>query len=166
MVVLVEGELRIDCSAAEAAEVFDTPGNTCDGWLRIDLLITEASRRLLVEVKDPFCSRATADEQSRFLVRLKTKELVPDLARKARDSYCHCHLMRLDDLPMDYVILIAGATGKLIPGELMALRDNVAKRLKREGTQPWRRQYIRDCSIVDLDGWSKVFPHYPVTRQP
>ena len=169
MSVLREGELEFDFSAASEAELFDaqTKGDPFPhGWQPVDFLITETDRRLLLEVKDPFHTKALPKEKRKYLAGLTAKEMVANLGPKARDSYCYLHLMARDDRPFDYCVLLGGEAGDLESALLSDLNTRLAARLKKEAATPWARRYIRNCLVVDLAGWAKLFPNYPVRRLP
>ncbi len=48
---------------------------------------------------------------------------------------------------------------------LMGFKERLLHRIRSEGKEPWKRQYIKDCIVVTLDGWNKLFNNYPLSRK-
>ncbi len=65
---------------------------------------------------------------------------------KARDSYTFLHLMKRDNKPMGYIVLLEGIDSGLFP----VLREHLRNRLDKETDQPWERRYIKDCYVLNI----------------
>lgn len=172
-----EGELHFDFSAAQTVIKLDDPSQPRpQGWKLVDFVIEEADRLVLLEVKDPStrprvdnAANAAAQIKARqeFVRRLGNRALVTDeLTPKARDSYCHLHLMQRDRLPMLYVFLLGAAELTLEPATLLALKESLRARLHQECAEPWSRPYVTDCLVLTETSWPKAFPRYTLRRGP
>jgi hypothetical protein len=173
-----EGELEFDFGMA-TAEKFDDPAKQRpQGMQFVDFLIEESERLILLEIKDPSRRKAKGGnakaeaalerERIQFVEKLRNNGWIADeLTPKARDSYTYLHLMRRDDKPILYVLLLG--TDRL-PFDAVPLlpdfKDRLLARLRQEMDQPWLRQYVSDCLVLTEQTWPIAFPDYPLTRTP
>ena len=166
--LLEEGELAFDFSGCVSASRLDRQGCPMPQGLKlVDFVVEEKERRLLIEVKDPEDSRATASSRLDWAQKLKGGELINgSLVPKARGSYLFLHLMEQDDKPLIFIALLGLGKVPLDPALLGPFQDRLRSRLDFEADLPWRRQYIRDCVVLAVDRWSEQFPAYPLTRKP
>ncbi len=163
--ILRERDWEFDFAAASAAEKLDQQGVPLpEGMRLVDFAVLEATRMLLIEVKDP---SAGAGDPYAYAQQLKANTLIKQkLTPKARDSYTYLHLMERDGHPFTFIVAIGLDALHLDEMALLALRERLVARIKQEGHQPWRRTYIAECVIVRLTDWNTRFPHYPATRSP
>ncbi len=170
-----EGEFEFDFSGAQQVEKLDDPGKkTPEGMQLVDFVIEEERRLLMLEIKDPSCKpkgrdpAATASltkARSEFLRKLQHDTLIAqELAPKARDSYCWLHLMKRDKKPILYVFLLGASELRIDDGLLIAFKDRLLARLRRETDQPWRRLDVTDCLVLTEETWGLAFPQYSLSR--
>ncbi|MCC7494906.1 MAG: hypothetical protein IT204_21325 [Fimbriimonadaceae bacterium] len=160
-----EGDLQFDFTGCVKVTKLDRQGVQHPHGMRlVDFVVEEATRCLLVEVKDPFEPTVPAANQAVYLAELKTKKLVAEtFVPKCRDSYTFQRLMGEDGKPFLYVILIGSGSVPMNAAMLLTLADRVRRQMKQETDRPWVRQYATDCVVLDLGQWSKAMP-YPVAR--
>lgn len=150
------------------AEDLDRGGKRgqADGIKLVDLVIEDDGRILLVEVKDPSHTGALDTERERFMQAMQTRELLPQLAAKARGSYMFLHLMEQDTHPMAYVVVLGLEACPHDPALLMAFRDRLAHRIRHEGQEPWKREYLTGCAVLTTESWTEFLPAYGLQRVP
>ena len=91
---------------------------------------------------------------------LIANELVP----KARDSYCYLHLMKQDNKPLIFVVLLGLSTFPNEKALLAGFKDRLLSRLRKEADKPWKRQYVKDCVVLTENNWNKIFPQHKLNR--
>jgi hypothetical protein len=147
---LEEGGRRFDFSNARNAEKLDAPGKRIPhGMSFVDFVVETDEETWLIEVKDPPKNAIAASEREKFLSSLQGDALINQhLVPKCRDSYTFLHLMRRDERPFLYFVLLGlGSEAALMLG----LKDRLLKRLRQESDMPWARRYVRDCIVVNID---------------
>lgn len=159
------GQLIFDFTGCVSVEEFDRPGTPVPETMKkVDFVVQEPDRILLVEVKDPSNTATTAANRQEFIHNMKSGPLVhQDLVPKCRDNYTYLHLMNADCKPLVYVALIALYENQDKPVVLLALHDKLKKCLRQEVRDVWTRQYVSDCAVVNVKKWNQRFP-YSVTR--
>lgn len=81
---------------------------------------------------------------------MQTDELThQNLAPKARSSYGFLHLMGRDEKRMRFVVVLGAERLSIQPALLLQLTDRLRKRLAHEADQPWHREYIANCAVVN-----------------
>jgi hypothetical protein len=167
-VVLTEADLRFTFAGHDttSARKLDVQGQTLPrGMCLVDFAVTEDTLVLLVEVKDPSCAGATAQEQQRFVRSLAKDNLVnEELVPKMRDSYCFLHLMAQDVQPCLAVVLLGLDACAHDPALLLPFKERLLSRLRKETNVAWERQYVSDCVVLTTSNWDEVFPDYPIER--
>jgi hypothetical protein len=172
-----EGELFFDFSAARSVNKPDEPHlKKPEGWKLVDFVIEEEDRLVLVEIKDPSCEPKADTPEAQEHVRREREDfakkiasrtwIAQDLTPKARNSYSLLHLMKRDDKPMLYVILLGAAKLSLDLPLLLAFKERLLDGLRQEVDTPWPRQYVTDCLVLTETSWSRAFPGYPLVRRP
>lgn len=166
--VLREAELEFNFSSAVHAVKFDAKGvPKPDGLKQVDFIVEEEQRRLIVEVKDPFRAGANPARSRGFIHNLMVGEgRDGGVVQKGRDTYTFLHLMKEDDKPLHYVVVVAMDNAPQSKETLLTINDRLSRGLKQEGAVPWRRTYIAVSLVLDLEGWNKHFPQYPARRVP
>lgn len=162
----IEGDLEIDFGHAETVEKLDQFGRILPQGMKFaDFVVGQTESTLLVEIKDPSNPGARTEQIKEWRHELTTNSLVCNqLTPKARDSYTYLHLMRQDDKPIDFVFLLGAERLGLGSGELSNLRDRLERQIRQETDRPWARKYIQRCIVVDVEGWRRHFPSYPIRR--
>ena len=160
MTTFREGELELVFGDAWRAEHFDRPGV---GWPRgiapVDFIAEGRDEIVLLEVKDPSASRATSDQRQRFVRDIQAKVFTHEVrAPKARSSYGFLHLMARDTKPMRFVVAVGIERLSLQPLLLEHLAERLRRRVKREGPDPWKREYVSACTIVPALDLGKALP--------
>jgi hypothetical protein len=171
-----EGDFVLDLSRANSWERFDRTGSPVpQGMSLVDFLIEEPERRILLEIKDPLRTpgdfvfperrgwKGGPKRQDMFRTdRMIHESLVP----KIRDSYTWLHLMGKNDKPLLFVVLLGlDRLFPVTPGLLGVFKDRLLARIRKEGPDRWKIDYVRDCLVLDPSLFSRVFPQYPLFRE-
>lgn len=165
MEVLQEGELQFTFGKDWTASKLDEQGVPVpSGMAFVDFVVEGDDEIVLMEVKDPAASRLEEGRRS-FARRLAGQELVNEhLAPKARDSYTYLHLMRRDAKRMRFVVAL-GLDGMSVQEPLlMVLNDRLRQRLRQEGREPWKREYVNSCLVIPVGKLSEALPGCKVDR--
>ena len=152
-----EGDLEFDFSGCQHAERFDKPGvPRPHGMSLVDFVVEESERTLLIEVKAPSDPNAPATVRQSWTKKLRKKPLINEsLVPKCRDSYAYLHLMERDSRPMLFIACLGLSKVKHDPALLVAFKQNLLAKLKKEADQPWKRHYVDDCIVVTDTNWSQ-----------
>ncbi|WP_210499746.1 hypothetical protein [Vibrio crassostreae] len=147
-------------------EELDIQGATLPNNMKfVDIVIERESDILLVEIKDPSNVNSRDKERNKFRKGLLDNSILKQhLTPKARDSYAYMHLMERDVKPFKYVVLLGldafdESQQKLI---LTGFKDRLMSDIQNEG-QGWKRKYIKDCAVLTVEQWNKVF-EWPLVR--
>jgi len=162
----LEGELEFDFGNAHRLEHLDRKGRALpDGMSLVDFVIEEREHIIFLEIKDPSNARAPESQRQSFIRYLQNGELVNNrLVPKARDSYTFLHLMERENKPIIYVFLFGSESLSVTKASLSILTDRLFARILKETDEPWKRRYIKDCIVVNIEDWQTYFPQYPVRR--
>lgn len=163
-----EGELNFDFSGATAVDRLDVQDQPIPhGMALVDFVVEETGQILLIEIKDPSQSGASERERARFAKKLEHETLIhQELVPKARDSYAFLHLMERDTKTFLYVVVLGLETLPDKAALLVNFKDRLLKRIRHEGREPWRRQYVKDCVVLTPKIWPEHFPGYSLSRSP
>lgn len=163
MNVFTEGSLTFDFSKADDAIKLDRQGVPLpDGMKLVDFVVEHSGKYYLIEVKDPSQSKVVSKHPEQFIKNFKTNELIPGFVEKCRDSYTYRHLMKKDDKPFLFIVLIVADKTLIDPTSLLPFRDEMFKRLRKETDIPWKRQYVADCLVLNLEMWEKRLTLFPI----
>lgn len=166
MTVQPEDDFRED----ELAFVFAAPARRFDrkglfapkGMSRVDFLVDEPDRVLLVEVKDPGASTVPSERREAWeTAGYWNDEIDTRLVPKARGTYVHLHLMEECQKPLTYVV-VAGIGAP--PEFLLSLTERLQRSIRTEGPFRWKRQYLSSAVVVTVDGFNSLFAPHSVTR--
>ena len=159
----LESGLQFDFSAAVAWLKMDQEGTSPPpGWSRVDYLIEHGDELLLIEVNNSQQAGATEASKKAFADKLLTKELIPGLVCKFRDTYCYLHLMARASRPMVAVFVVVADLDAAL---LMHFGQRLAERLHQEkGHDPWKVRYAQGCLVLTPQTWASAFPDYPLTE--
>jgi len=133
----------------------------------VDLVIEREADILLIEIKDPSHSKCPDKERNSYLKRLiDNTVLTQELTPKARDSYTFLHLMKRDDKPFKYVVLLGldAFDSEKQKAILSGFKDRLLADIRCEAYEAWKRQHIADCVVLSVESWNATFPKWPVTR--
>lgn len=166
----VESELNFSFPKSLKWEELDKRGNILpEGFSLVDLVIERDDDILIVEIKDPSDTKAKEKQQIQYIERLKndsviTKELTP----KARDSYTFLHLMERDNKDIKYIVLLGldafdDTTQKAV---LSNFKDRLLRNIRQESMTPWKKAHIKDCAVMTIETWNKIFHLWQITRIP
>ena len=152
-----EGDLEFDFSGSQHAERFDKRGvPRPHGMSLVDFVVEESERILLIEVKDPSDPNATGTVRQSWTKKLRKKPLINEsLVPKCRGSYAYLHLMERDSRPMLFIACLGLSKVKHDPALLVAFKERLLSRLRKEADRPWKRHYVYDCIVVTDANWSK-----------
>ena len=137
------------------------------GMKFVDLIIETKKFDLLIEIKDPSISKSPEAQRENYFERLKNDAvIVEELTPKARDSYTFLHLMKEDEKPFKYVVLLAlDAFSVQRQIEILAgFNDRLMKNIRKEADTCWRRKYIQSSFVLSVKSWNQVFSDWPVKR--
>lgn len=162
-----EGEFVFRFPGAGKVEKLDEEGTSKPAGMKlVDFVVEEEARTLLIEVKDPSASNVPDKEIEKYTRQLGGKELICDhLVPKARDSYTYLHLMKRDSKPFLYIVVLGLERFPDEKALLVGFKDRLLQRIRKEAKEPWTRQYVKDCIVVTLTGWNKLFKNYPLSRE-
>ena len=137
------------------------------GMSFVDLIIEREKDFLLIEIKDPSNSSASEKERQKYLAKLNNNVLINDeLTPKIRDSYTYMHLMERDIKPIIYIVLLGldAFDDALQKGILSNFKDRLLHNIRNECEQPWKRDYVKDCVVLSVDGWNRTFKDWTIRR--
>ncbi|MCK5114671.1 MAG: hypothetical protein KAR11_07925 [Phycisphaerae bacterium] len=165
--VFREGDLRFEF--ATESEKFDVRSSSPHGMKFVDFVISGDKENYLLEVKNPSDSQIPSEYQhstrEEFAKKMLDGELINhELVPKARDSYCFLHLMKRDDKPFVFVVLLGLSEFTNEEALLMGFKDGLNSRLNNECDTPWKRKYVKDCIVVTEAKWKNVFPEHKLHR--
>jgi hypothetical protein len=161
-----EGDIRLDFSkAVSARRLLEKGAMKPECMSFVDFVVDDGFQTLLIEVKDPSNPNAPQREIDSFESKIRKRTLVAEvLAPKARDSYTFEHLMKRDQKPFVFVLLIGSERLAADDAVMSGLERDLLERLRKETDVEWVRQYVQDCVVVTTANWNRVFQEYPMTR--
>ncbi|QOY61795.1 hypothetical protein INQ40_07365 [Lysobacter sp. H21R4] len=133
----------------------------------VDLVIEREEDVLLIEIKDPSCSRSPEKERNSYLKRLSDNSvLTQELTPKVRDSYLFMHLMERDGKPFKYIVLIGldAFDSEMQKAILFGFKDRLMADIRCETVDPWKRRHIDDCAVLSVESWNETFPDWQIQR--
>ena len=164
----IEGELHFNFPDELIWEELDKQGIKLPiGMALVDCVIERENDILLVEIKDPSDTRGNEKERKRYLKRLQEGSVITDeLTPKIRDSFTFLHLMYRDQKELKYIVLLGleeydETTNKALLGNF---KDQLLNNIKQETVIPWKNFYLKDCVVMTVEIWNRVFTQWPVTR--
>lgn len=162
-----EGELLFDFNSAGKVEKLDEKGVPMPSDMKlVDFVVEEDARMLLIEIKDPSHSKTPAKGREEYIKKLGGNQLISEeLVPKIRGAYTYLHLMKRDSKPFLYVVVFGLDRYPNEKALLIGFKERLLKRILHEGKEPWKRQYIKDCIVVTIDGWNEHFKNYPAVRE-
>jgi len=169
-VLYVESELNFSFPETLQWEELDEQGIILPkGLALVDLVIERDNDILIVEIKDPSDTKAKEKQQKKYIKRLKEGSVITDeLTPKARDSYTFLHLMERDKKDIKYIVLLGldafdDTTQKAV---LSNFKDRLLGQIRQETILPWKKEHIKDCAVMTIETWNKVFNQWKITRVP
>jgi len=160
--VLREGELQITLPPGVSGRQFDGPEHGLSHCMKaVDWVIELPDHIRFIELKDPDAQRAAPHRhKDNFL----SKELIPDLVIKFRDSFLYEWACRRAAKPIRYFVVIASKS--LDKATLATQSDALRRRLPSGRPQPWRRPIAQNCGVFNIATWNASFPDWPLERIP
>lgn len=156
-----EDEIVFNFPKSIKLEKLDEKGSKIPiGMSLVDLLIEEEDRFLLIEIKDPFCSKTPIKIKDSFVKEnIKGDQFISDkLVPKIRDSYSFLHLMdRVNSKKLIYIVFLDNNQYNIDPPLLVNFKDRLVAKIKHEGQEPWKRDYLDNCIILSIEKWNKHF---------
>lgn len=160
MTTLVELDLEFDFSDAIEAIQFDdvaTHGNS--GMKRVDFIAEYEDFYRFIEVKDP--DDPSASNPNAFAQKLRSDELIRNLAGKYRDSLLFRILSNKCNKDMHYVVLISMAS--LEPALLLSKQDALNREMPINHDD-WAMSAAKSSIILNLEQYKKHFGKNSVRR--
>jgi hypothetical protein len=166
MTILQEGQLEFSFPEHWRVTMFDEPGKVWPKDMKpVDFVVERESDIVLMEIKDPSHTVASAKERTSFLQRMTTDELTHQhLAPKARSTWGYLHLMSRLGKPLRFVAVIGTDALSIQPPLLQQLGDRLRRRLRHEADEPWVVQYVTDSAVVAAFELHKYMPGVTVRR--
>jgi len=170
MATIDEGSLRFEFRDARAVAKFDGADHGLSHTMKaVDFVVTWDEEIWLVEVKDPTDPRIPlhkiSDVRTDFIQKVGSGKLIEhELKPKLRDSFLYLHLeARLEPSRLRYLVLLAI---DLDPRLMMAQRERLERLLPIHGPggRPWRRPFVSDALILDIETWNSSLPGTRVHR--
>ncbi len=129
-----EGEFEIDFPPAVNVERLDVQGLPLPHGMRlVDFTVEEKHRCILLEIKDPSIGAASPANRQQFAKTMLTNVLINEnLTPKARDSYTYLHLMKRDQKPFVYIVLMGVEAFPNEKALLVGFKDRLLARLHKE----------------------------------
>ncbi len=167
MAVLTEGELEFDFPAAIAARQFDDGGHGLSHCMKaVDFIVELADRYLLVEVKDPANSTATAAARAGFVATLTSGTLSKALTGKLRDSLLYRWAEEGLDKDIYYVVLLELPLPH-DPAHYVTITDALKRDLPIDGLPAsWKRPLVQGVAVLDIAKWNALDAYGSVKRVP
>jgi hypothetical protein len=164
VVTLQENELVFEFVGAIHAQVFDGDAHGLSHCMKaVDFVVEYPDHELFVEVKDPDQTDATPERKAIFENKLKSHQLVRDLARKYRDSWLY-RWAEQRDKPVRYVLFLQLST--LGAPDLLTLADKLKHELPLHGGPSWRRTFVERVAVLDMHQWNAWGRYGTVRRVP
>lgn len=132
----------------------------------VDIFVELDKAFLFIEVKDysddmeKFNASCTSDDEIKKEKRNAYKWLKDYIKYKFRDSYLYRHAEGMPEKDVHYLCLltVGKSTLSLLKKEL-TIELPVGKRGNR-----WTKSLAISVQMLDVDGWNRNFPKYPVSR--
>ena len=128
----------------------------------VDFVIELNDRIIFIELKDPYNPQATANRRNKFIKRVLSGNLDVDLMYKLRDSFLYEWACGRTSKPIYYWILITGLSKK----QLLTRTDALKRALPDSSCLPgdWKRSFVQNCMVFNIDTWNEELSDYQVTR--
>lgn len=139
------------------------------GMSLADLVIHTDTCTYIIELKDPSCSTATVERRNADLQALQGDDLIKNrLTPKARDSYTYLHLMDHINPRVIYIVLLGLENVEPLNNKpfLNNYKQRLLNNIRHEADEPWKREYILDCIVCNVETWNEQFPQWPTQRRP
>ena len=162
MTVLREGELTLTLPDGVSGRQFDE-ARGMSHMHAVDWIIAWPRQAFFVEVKDPASGQARWHrDREKFVQRLKSSALIPNLVRKFRDSFLYEWACERPLDHISYFVILAGIDEPL----LLSQSDRLRGELPVGHQKPWRRPLAHRCAVFNVDSWNREFPELQLTRDP
>ena len=165
MTLLTEGDLQVSFDDAVSGRRFDGAEHGLSHCMRaVDFIVEFDDRYLFIEFKDPQAPQMPKDIRDAEIERFKRRSLESELTYKYRDSFLYEWASGNAEKPIHYIVLIA--LEDLRSGDLSARTEALQRQLPINGPDgnTWRRPFISQCVVLNIEYWNRQFPKYPVTR--
>lgn len=160
--ILPAGELRFDFSKSLCSIEYDKIPMVVTSMKRVDFIVSEPERLLLIEVKDPTRYQGQKNNSYKASIDINVNS---NLVPKARDTYTALHLFKKNTKPLWYIVYIDISDNKNDSALLLQKHEALRERLRGEFHRQWRVQYIANSLVLNETQWNKYFPQYPISRK-
>lgn len=130
---------------------------------RVDFVVELENAILFVEVKDPSHPLAQELNIQKFHQKLIEGKLAKSFADKYVSTFIYRWAEEKVDKPIHYISLVT------LDEELLGnLTDEIKALLPpmNHATPRWKKQFVSNCQVFNIDSWNENFPKWPVTRIP
>jgi len=166
MMTLSEDDLRIDLPAGASGRRFDdhVDHGLSHCMKAVDFVVELPDRLLFIEFKDPEHPSAQVRDRKQFRQRFLSGDLDADLKTKYRDSFLYEWASGRISKPVYYLVLIGASF--LTEADLLARTDALKRQVPvlGPGGKPWKKPFVTDCAVMNIEAWNKTLPQYPVSR--
>ncbi|QDS92475.1 hypothetical protein FF011L_12180 [Roseimaritima multifibrata] len=167
MILTDDRDIEIDFTDAIDGFVFDQMKpelpkfHGLGAMRRVDLIVEMPEFVTYVEIKDPSHPNARPEGIQQIIEKYEDGSLAQSFANKLIDSFVYGWAEQKALKPIRYYSLFT------IDSELaFEFGDKIAALLPPLGcpTNRWKRAFIEDCQVYDLELWNANFPNWPARR--
>jgi hypothetical protein len=159
--VFSEGDLEFNFSNADDCEKFDCSEHKLSHCMSsVDFIFEKNGQVFFVEVKDP---GNTQSMQHRDVDNFTIDREAPKLVKKARDTfiYRYCQEKNINRIGYFVLVTISGIQRQ----DLIEFRKKLKQQLPiLPDSNIWKKRFIEDCIVFNIESWNEFLPQYPVTR--
>ena len=168
MILTDDRDIQIDFTNALDGFVFDQMKSDrpkfhgVSEMNRVDLVVELDRFVAYVEIKDPEHPNARPRDVRKLLRKYESGDLAVSFAKKLMDSFVYGWAEEKALKPIRYYSLVTLESELVLP-----FGDEIAKHLPplgRPGTSRWKRAFIENCQVFNLELWNECFPEWPAKR--
>ena len=164
MIVLAEGDLRLEIPEGKSVREFDNSQHGLSHCMSaVDWIVDLGDRVWFIEVKDPDDPQARAySNTEQFLQSFFNDELTQKLVKKFRDSFLYEWACERIGSPVDYFVIVASRS--LEDAQLTFFTDNLKSKLPVNTPGSWTRPIAEHCVVFNIGTWNRHFTEYRLYR--
>ncbi|WP_180108073.1 hypothetical protein [Acinetobacter sp. YH12085] len=128
---------------------------------RVDFVVEFEEAIVFVEVKDPGNPKARTEGLQQFYDDLANDVLAKTFVAKYIESFIYRWAENRLDKPVHYLSLVT------MDEELLGnLTDGIMRKMPpmNKAVPRWKRQFVNNCQVFNIDSWNENFPKWPVKR--
>ncbi len=128
---------------------------------RVDFVVEFEEAIVFVEVKDPDNPKAKSEGLQKFHDELANDVLAETFVAKYIESFIYRWAEDKLNKPVHYLSLVT------MDEELLGnLTDGIMRKMPpmNKAVPRWKRQFVNNCQVFNIDSWNENFPKWPVKR--